>query len=92
MNKIWEINIPGISLEENPDTYNVSLVVPASFGEPTYVYPLWQSQYFWTLPSSSQGITLAFGKNQQFSFKLNYHLENPDLLPGLMEISLPSDS
>lgn len=93
LGRIWEINIPRLSAEENPTFYNVSLLVPPVFGEPAYVFPQPKNRYYWTLHEGSKdGISLAFGDWQGFKFDLNYHLENKQLLSGKTEIALPADT
>ncbi len=92
LGRIWEINLPKISQEEQAASYNVTLIVPESFGSPAYVTPAPAKQLYWTLPESSQGITLAFGDWQGFKFDLKYHLQNPELVPGKIAITLPSDN
>ncbi|MCL5095381.1 MAG: transglutaminase-like domain-containing protein [Patescibacteria group bacterium] len=93
LGRIWEINIPRLSAEENPTFYNVSLLVPPVFNEPAYVFPQPKNRYYWTLHEGSKdGISLAFGDWQGFKFDLNYHLENKQLLSGKTEIALPADT
>ncbi len=93
LGRIWEINIPRLSSEENPTFYNVTLLIPPGFNEPAYVFPQPKDRYYWTLSEGSEnGISLAFGDWQGFKFDLNYHLENKELLSGKTEIALPADT
>ncbi len=92
LGRVWEVNLPKISQDEQAASYNVTLIVPQSFGSPAYVTPPPIQPFYWTLPESSQGITLAFGDWQGFKFDLTYHLQNPELVPGKIDIALPSDS
>lgn len=91
--RIWEINIPRASPDENPLFYNLTLLLPNSFKEPAYVYPKPKVNFFWNKDSGSEkGITLAFGDFQGFKFNLAYHLENLYLYPLVAKIALPPDS
>lgn len=92
LGRIWEVNIPRVSQDEQTAAYNVTLIVPSSFGKPAYSWPKPSGSYFWTLPDSRQGISLAFGDWQGFSFYLAYHLENLQVTPGIIDIALPPDT
>lgn len=91
--RIWEINIPRVSAEEQTTSYNVTLIIPPSFGQPAYIYPYPKKSFFWTINEGSrQGITVGFGDWQGFRFDLTYHLENSGVVPGTIDIALPPDT
>lgn len=93
LGRIWEINIPRLSAKEQPFAYNVTLIVPSNFGQPAYVWPKSKRPYFWTIEDGSrEGITVSFGDWQGFRFDLTYHLENPQVVPGTIDIALPPDT
>lgn len=93
LGRIWEVNIPRVSQEVVSTVYNVTLVVPSSFGQPAYVFPKPKTGFFWTIEEGSRdGITLGFGDWQGFTFKLTYHLENSSLIPERTHIALPPDT
>ncbi|MFH0863872.1 MAG: transglutaminase-like domain-containing protein [Candidatus Gottesmanbacteria bacterium] len=90
--RIWEINIPRIADTDKPSTYNVALEIPHEFGQPAYIYPETDKQFSWSIPESTQGITMAFGDWQGYKFGLNYHLKNYSLIPKEETIALPPDT
>lgn len=92
--KIWEINIPGINDKQTFNTFNVSLKVPPSFGDPEYIKPsqINKNLSFTKEQLSESGISLAFGKNQQYSYTLLYHLQNKNLFPIRTEIAIPMNT
>lgn len=94
---VWEINIPGLSKNESFSKFDVHLLYPESFGTPTYVKPFigssLKNRYDFTKDKLGRsGISLTFGKNQQYKFNLSYHLKNNNLFPITTEIALPPDT
>lgn len=88
---IWEINIPGLVNQEDFDRFTVKVVVPPSFGKPTYIKP---KQYSDILIFSKEqlgrsGISIGFGEKQTYSFSLTYHLKNQSIFPVRTEIAIP---
>lgn len=99
--KVWEVRVPRISSSSNPETYNLTLAVPQSFGEPSLISPIPKSQtvsmgkMFLTFDKDqlkSSGISANFGTVQVFDFDLTYHLENNNWVPILTQIALPPDT
>ncbi len=99
--KVWEVRAPRISSVSNLENYNLTLSVPASFGEPTLISPTPKSQtsiggkMFFTFDKEqlkSSGVSASFGTSQLFDFDLTYHLENKNLVPILTNIALPPDT
>lgn len=96
LSSVWEINIPGISSQNDFSTFNVTVSYPYSLGKPTFIKPLVSSQsaqvgtlYFTKEQLGLSGISLAFGESQNYSFDLTYNLENSNLFPIKTEIALP---
>ncbi|MBI2329812.1 transglutaminase domain-containing protein [Candidatus Daviesbacteria bacterium] len=99
--KVWEVRAPRISSTTNVESYNLTLAVPESFGQPSLISPVPKSQttsmgkIFLTFDKSqlqASGVSANFGVNQLFDFDLSYHLENSNLVPVLTNIALPPDT
>ena len=99
--KVWEVTLPKIVSTSNLTDYNVTLSVPNSFGPPTSISPNPEKQTssfdrlflsFGKDQLSESGVSANFGDKQLFDFDLTYHLENPNLVPGITSIVLPPDS
>lgn len=97
----WDINIPGISTENDFASFNVTINYPQFLGKPTYIKPLTigkgsqrtgNSLYFTKEDLGDSGISIAFGDFQVYDFNLTYHLENKNLFPVSTEIALPPDT
>jgi hypothetical protein len=100
-NNTWDINIPGVSNENDFASFNVNVTYPSFLGKPTFIKPV-------TLSTTSQksgnnlsftkedlgysGISIAFGDFQIYDLNLTYHLKNPNLFPISTEIALPPDT
>ncbi len=89
--KIWEVNIPGISNADEFSSFNVDVKIPDSFGAPTFVKPASSSSQlsFNKEQLDKSGISLTFGKFQNYAFSLVYHLQNTNVFPIKTEIALP---
>lgn len=101
LGRVWEVRAPKISLTQNIESYNLTLAVPQSFGEPSLISPIpqsqlsYQSKTFLTFDLNqlkTSGISASFGTNQFFDFDLTYHLQNKNLMPILTFIALPPDT
>lgn len=99
--KVWEVRVPKISSAVDLESYNLTLSVPSSFGEPTLIAPTPKSQtvsggkLFLTFDKEQikdSGVSASFGTNQLFDFDLTYHLENSSLVTVLTNIALPPDT
>lgn len=88
---IWEINIPGLTNQDEFSSFNVHVRVPSSFGKPIYIKPKQTENTldFTKDDLGKSGISIAFGEKQYYSFTLKYHLENNNLFPITTEIALP---
>lgn len=90
---IWEVNIPGISDDQDLGTYNVNLQVSPTFGKNAYLSPLPQGGTLWNRDQmTSGGISASFGENQYAKLTLRYFLDNPGVAPVAAEIALPPDT
>jgi len=93
--EVWEINIPGLSTQNDFKSFNVYVTVPAFLGKPAYIKPSIQSAFtgnrltFTKDDLGTSGISVAFGSSQIYDFNLKYHLENKNLFPVRTEIALP---
>lgn len=99
--QIWEINIPRLSEDNQPDHFQLTLAVPQSFGQLAFIRPKPASQqeevefklyYFDKNQILTKGINASFGEFQIFDFALDYHLENPNLSPAETEVAFPPDT
>ncbi|RJQ26165.1 transglutaminase family protein [Candidatus Parcubacteria bacterium] len=92
---IWEVNIPGISKPEEFTDYNISLITPNSFGNPSFIKPNKKlneknSIYKFTKEEIGEsGAYITFGDKQFYKFNISYHISNPNLFPIKTEIALP---
>ncbi|HXS14629.1 MAG TPA: transglutaminase domain-containing protein, partial [Candidatus Saccharimonadales bacterium] len=91
---IWEVDIPGLSNLNDFSDFSVHVIVPPSFGDPTYIKPEQptSSLTFSKDQLGKSGISLAFGKNQAYDYSLLYHLKNTNLFPIKTEIALPPNT
>ena len=101
LGSVWEISIPRLSKTDNLRSYQLSLAIPNSFGQPatitptpTSVTPVDHATVYRFKPEDlfQKGIAATFGQTQYFDFKLQYHLNNPNLYPIKTEIALPPDT
>lgn len=88
---IWEVNIPGLSDQNQFSDFTVDLTVPSSFGKPTFVKPAVGGDgfHFTKDQLGTSGISLAFGKAQVYTYSLTYHLQDSNVIPIRTEIALP---
>ena len=97
----WDVNIPGISAENDFSSFNVIVNYPSFLKRPTYIKPgilgnnikSTSNQLVFTKENlGDSGISIAFGEYQIYKFNLIYHLENKNLYPISTEIALPPDT
>lgn len=89
---IWEINIPGLADDgEEFEDFITEVIVPESFGEPSYIKPKSQNNEttFTKEQLGKSGISIAYGRTQVYGFSLFYHLKNSNLFPIQTKIALP---
>lgn len=96
---LWEVNIPGVSNQEDYSDFNVEVKVPKTFENPAFIKPksknvriLGNSLFFSKDDLGERGISIAYGKEQVYEFNLNYHLQNKNLFPITTEIAIPSNN
>ena len=95
--KVWEINIPGISSQNDFSSFNVTVYYPEFLGSPAFIKPdvipasavSSNSLKFTKKELGASGISIAFGQYQIYKFNLTYHLGNRNLFPVRREIALP---
>lgn len=99
--KTWQVNLPKIPNSPNLDSYNLSLVVPVKFGEPTSIVPIPVSESevadklilnFNKNQLLTNGVSVNFGSDLVYRFTLNYNLDNSSLVPYITSITLPPDT
>ncbi|HSX40085.1 MAG TPA: transglutaminase domain-containing protein [Candidatus Saccharimonadales bacterium] len=93
---VAEVNIPGLSNQNDFDNFTVHVSVPKSFGAPVYIKPDVpnvkndnQTVTFSKSDLGKSGISLAYGDKQVYSYNLSYHIQNPNVFPVKTEIALP---
>lgn len=88
---VWEINVPGLQNQNDFTSFNVQVIVPASFGTPSYIKPQQptNSLYFTKDELGKSGISIGYGSSQIYNFRLLYHLQNTNLFPISTQIALP---
>lgn len=91
--RVWEISIPKPTIDKTVSSYKVTLLVPPSFGEPTYLKPQPRTGLTWIFDRQfSSPITAVFGDYQSYDFNLDYHLKNESLSSQIYQIPLPPDT
>ena len=99
--EVWEISLPRLSEDSPFRTYNTAISIPFSFGNEAYISPKPEEiekiegrnvYIFGKETFSKTGVVAGFGSFQVFSFRLNYHLENPLNKTASTEIALPPDT
>ena len=87
---IWEVNIPGITDDEDLGTYSVSIQTPPTFGATSYLKPRPADGKRWNRDQMTQGgISAAYGNTQFAKLTLRYYLDNPGVRVTRQEIALP---
>ncbi len=95
--QVWEISIPRLTSTPTFDSYQVTLTVPASFGQPAFLSPQPQTAAGNTYTFTQTGtenlpVSAAFGTLQSYAFKLDYYLKNTSLIRTQAVIALPPDT
>jgi len=98
--EVWEIYLPKLASLADFNSYRVKLSVPEEFGNASYVSPeaLERSSeggmniYRFSLDTSGEGVTAAFGEFQAFGFDLTYHLSNSNQREEVVEIAIVPDT
>ena len=96
--KTWEVYLPRIPDSKDLTDYNLALVVPISFGDPTAITPKPNSESqsfdkqtfnFSKDQLKNSGVSVNFGSFQIFDFDIKYSLENHSFFPTIQSIVLP---
>jgi hypothetical protein len=98
--QVLEVTIPKLANPADFSSYQVSVLVPSEFGEPSLVEP---GQYtFNQAPEiglvkfsnvgQEQGISIIFGDSQTYDLALKYHLANTSQNIGVVQVALPPDT
>lgn len=99
--EVRQISVPKIGSIDGVENYILSLSVPVSYGDPSFITPEPKSQaesggrllYSFNKDQLSQaGVLGIFGTDQTFDFALQYQLQNDSILPKVESIGLPSES
>lgn len=97
----WQVSVPKIASLENLESFDLSLSVPVSFGDPSSIQPepnrqterIGKLNYFFSKDQLTEsGIFAAFGSDQTLEFNLTYNLNNQGILPKVMTVALPSNT
>lgn len=91
---IWNINIPGLTRQNEFHTFNVNVIVPTSLGKPSYIKPFLRNMdngkiTFTKEELGKSGISMSFGNQEIYKFNLSYHLSNPTFFSIKKQIALP---
>ncbi|MBI2195756.1 MAG: transglutaminase domain-containing protein [Candidatus Levybacteria bacterium] len=94
LGRILEVNIPGLSNQDDFDSFSVNVLTPVQLGPPAYLKPALINAYSNNLTFNKDtlgksGVYIAYGDYQVYSFSLTYHLYNKNLFPVKTEIALP---
>lgn len=98
--KVLELNIPKITNTEEFNSYELTVIVPRSFGAPQTIVPSADS-FNETLRSTiikfkkeqlNSGVTALFGDSQIFKANINYYLDNPTRKNIIRTIALVPDN
>lgn len=96
--KIWKINIPKFARQTEFNSFNVHVVTPESFGDPSLVKPIPDGKphkkrgnlfNFTQNDLGESGVSMIFGSEQIYKFNLKYNLSNINIYPIKAEIALP---
>ncbi len=96
---VLEIDVPKVTQQDAFQAYTVILQVPLKYGEPSAAAPPTytstvkdQLQIFTFIQAAQNGINILFGKQQQYTFSLKYHIQNTSISQGISQIALPPDT
>lgn len=99
--QIWEVSIPRLAKSSDIGAYDATISVPISFGQlasttpsPLSTIKVGRTQQFTFNKDqlTNSGISMLLGDKQVFSYKLKYHIENPNLTSKTETIVLPPDN
>lgn len=97
--EVLEVRIPSLSSANSFADHQITVVVPAQYGQPVRQVPkpdsvetgFTETTFNYTT-THDQGITLQFGSEQYFSIQTTYPLSNGSASPAYGQIALPPDT
>lgn len=101
LGKVVSVNIPKVSQNSRIDSFDLTLSVPSSFGDPDFIAPKPTSVsesggrinfVFSGKEDIQTGISAVFGQSLVFGFEAKYLLKNNSIFPKILDIPLPVDS
>lgn len=97
--RIKEIFIPKAPIDNSLKDYDVTVLIPVSFGtvafsKPSINFSENNNLYNFSFAKNiaQNGVIIAFGDVSHLTFSLFYHLENPLISTAKTEIALPPDT
>lgn len=98
--QVLEVTIPKLAEPDKYAQYNVIVMVPEEFGQPSIVEP---NQYTldrangsevlrFTNSGKSTGISVLFGEQQTYGFSAAYHVANESQNVGVVQVALIPDT
>ncbi len=97
LGRILEVNIPGLSNQNDFSVFSVNVITPSALGAPAYIKPAVINSTSSNLTFTKEtlgksGVYIAYGDYQVYSFDLTYHLYNNNLFKIKTEIALPPNT
>lgn len=99
LGQVLEVAVPKLEDPSVYSQYQVELITPARFGEPSRVTPTADAinssdTTVTTRFSAPQGASIVaiYGQEQLFDLETTYHLQNPTNQIGITQIALPPDT
>ncbi len=94
LGRILEVNIPGLSNQDDFSSFAVNVITPSSVSTPAYIKPDVGNLSSNTISFNKStlgraGVYIAYGDYQAYSFDLTYHIYNNNLFSVRTEIALP---
>ncbi|EKD91347.1 MAG: hypothetical protein ACD_30C00019G0004 [uncultured bacterium] len=98
---VWQISIPKVNSTSKDDIYNLSVLVPVSFGDPATIIPEPEetSEIGGKLKFDysqekiiNSGILANFGTNQVGDFKIIFNVYNPGFLSKEVLVPIPPNT
>lgn len=94
LGRILEVNIPGLSNQDDFSSFSVNVTTPPQLGPPAYIKPALinatsNNLTFTKDNLGKSGVYIAYGDSQVYSFDLTYHLYNNNLFKVKTELALP---
>lgn len=97
--QVLEVDIPQVTDLSSFSRYGVKVRVPSKYGQASFINPAVFSEAIeddWLVYSFStgadQGISLLFGRQQFYAFRLGYHAENSAISIGEVQFAIPPDT